>query len=208
MLFKNVFKESAYYKTIEALSPDERTLCVMKQHPFGILVVYVSSFLAFILGLAIISFFLPSVFSSSGTVYALWSFFALVAGVLLLVMLGFSTYVYNQSVLTVTDKNVVQILQKSIYERKVSHISLANIEDVTSEQQGIFANWFNFGTIKIETAGEQANFTFPLCPHPNRIARIILDAKDDFLRSTGLTGSYRNSPRTTRIEHKDTVAIN
>lgn len=195
MLFKNVFKESAYYRTIEATSPDERTLCVMKQHPFGILIIYVSSFLAFMLGLAIISFFLPSVFSSSATVYALWSFFALAAAVVLLIMLGLSTYVYNQSVLTVTDKNVVQVLQKSIYERKVSQISLANIEDVTSEQRGIFSNWFNFGTIKIETAGEQANFIFPLCPHPNRIARIILDAKDDFITKTGQAGSVRSNIR-------------
>jgi hypothetical protein len=78
--------------------------------------------------------------------------------------------------------------------RKVSQLSLANVEDVTSEQRGIFSNMFNYGVLNIETAGEQANFNFGYCPNPHRIAKIILDAKDDFLSNTGQMGSYRNRP--------------
>ncbi|HPD99391.1 PH domain-containing protein [Candidatus Saccharibacteria bacterium] len=193
MLFRNSYKESAYYKTIEVTDRDARLLCAVKQHPFGLMVIYAASFIAFVFALSLISIVLPKTMASTNSIYSAWTVLAFICGFVLVVVLIAITYVYNQSGLTVTNKNVIQILQKSIYERKVSHISLANIEDVTSEQRGVFSTMFNFGTLKIETAGEQANFIFPLCPHPNRVARIILDAKDDFIQATGQAGSYRNN---------------
>lgn len=191
---KKAFKETAYYRTIEATSPDERLLVVVKQHPFGIMTIYILAILAFTASISIISMFLDSVFSTSTVVYAIWAFLALIAALFLLIVLLGVTYIYNQSRLTVTDKNIVQVLQKTLVQRKVSHLSLANVEDVTTDQKGLFAGTFNFGTIRIETAGEQANFNFPMCPQPNRVARIILDAKDEFLQMTGQAGSYRNNP--------------
>lgn len=194
MKIANAFKETAYYRTIEAVSPDERLLCVVKQHPAGIVGIYIIAIVAFTGGLALISLLLPATFgSSSSALYAVWALVALLSGAVLLVVLMLSTYVYNQSRLTVTDKNVVHIMQRGIFNRKVSHLSLANVEDVTASQNGLVANNFDFGTIHIETAGEQTNFTFPMCPQPNRVSRIILEAKQDFLRTTGQTGSYRNA---------------
>jgi hypothetical protein len=193
MLFKNSYKESAYYKTIEAVDRGDRLLCAVKQHPFMLIAIYVSTFVAFIAALVSVSIFIPETSSDTESIYSAWTLLVFAAGLLLIIILIAATYIYNQSHLTITDKNVIQVIQKSLYERKVSHISLANVEDVTSEQRGVFANMFNFGTLKIETAGEQANFIFQLCPHPNRVARIILDAKDDFIRTTGQTGSFRNN---------------
>jgi hypothetical protein len=194
-LVNKAFKEAAYYRTIEAVNTDERLLCVVKQHPFGILIVYLVAVIAFTGGIAIASLYLPSVFNDSATVYVIWTLTAFIFGLILVVVLLLATYVYNQSRLTVTDKNVIQILQKSIVERKISHLSLANVEDVTSEQKGVLANTFDYGTLKVETAGEQANFIFTMCPQPHRVAKIILNAKEDFLINTGQAGSYRNKPR-------------
>jgi hypothetical protein len=188
------FKETAYYRTIEAIDPDERLLCVVKQHPFGIMTIYILAIVAFTAAIALISLLLPNVIVTSAGVYVAWVIMALVlAGALLLVLL-LSSYVYNQSRLTITDKNVVQITQRSITDRKVSHLSLANVEDVTSEQTGIFPGMLNFGTVNIETAVGHPNFKFTMCPQPNRVAKIILDAKRDYLHKTGQAGSYRNNP--------------
>lgn len=202
MLFKNSYQESAYYKTIEAVDRDARLLCAIKQHPFGLLILYASSFVAFISALVLISLFLPKTSGNTESIYSAWTLLAFILGFVLIIVLIAVTYVYNQSALTITDKNVIQVIQKSLYERKVSHISLANVEDVTSEQRGVFANMLNFGTLKIETAGEQANFIFQLCPHPNRVARIILDVKEDFIKATGQTGSFRNNIQLTRSKDK------
>lgn len=188
------FKETAYYRTIEAIDPDERLLCVVKQHPFGIMSIYFLAIVAFTSAIALISLLLPSVVKTTAGVYALWVIIALSLSIFLVIVLLLSSYVYNQSRLTITDKNIVQITQRSIADRKVSHLSLANVEDVTSEQVGVFPQMFNFGTINIETAVGHPNFKFHICPQPNRVAKIILDAKREYLEKTGQTGSYRNSP--------------
>lgn len=188
MLFRDSLRESLYSKSVGEFEADEKVLFVIKQHPFGIILIYLISIVAFIIALAMTSYLLPSMFSSVNGMYVLWFVIALAAGLLLLTVLILSSFVYNQSRLTLTNKKIVQIAQKSIFERKISHLSLANIEDVTSDQQGILANMFNFGTIKVETAGEQANFIFVLCPDPHRVARIILESKDNFWKMGGRSG--------------------
>lgn len=188
MLFRDSLRESLYSKSVGEFEADEKVLFVLKQHPFGIIVIYLSSITAFIIALSMTSYLLPSMFTADSGIYVIWLVVALSAGLILFVVLILSSFVYNQSRFTLTNKKIVQITQKSIYERKISHLSLANIEDVTSNQRGILANMFNFGTIKVETAGEQANFIFVLCPDPHRVARIILDSKDNFWKNGGRSG--------------------
>lgn len=188
MLFRDSFRESLYSKSVGEFEADEKVLFVLKQHPFGIILIYIISITAFIIALSMTSYLLPSLFTSASEVYVLWFVIALGAALILFVVLILSSFVYNQSRFTLTNKKIVQITQKSIYERKISHLSLANIEDVTSNQRGILANMFNFGTIKVETAGEQANFIFVLCPDPHRVARIILESKDNFWKMGGRSG--------------------
>ena len=64
----------------------------------------------------------------------------------------------------------------------VISISLEDIEDVFSEQKGVFANIFGYGELQIETAGESVDIIFGLCPNPHRVTDIILGAKDNYAR--------------------------
>ena len=107
--------------------------------------------------------------------------------------MAIATFVYRQSRLTVTNTSIIQVIQGGLFTRKISQISLANVEDVTSEQNGVFANIFSFGTVKVETAGEQVNFIFNYSPQPARVAKIILQAKADFMITSGQSGSVRNT---------------
>jgi len=188
------FFESNYFKTIETVGPDEHVMCVVYQHPFGIIFIYLATLICLTVGLVGSSVLLPEVLSQTVFGYTIVALLSVVAAIIVGVLLLVSTVVYRQTKLTVTDRNVVEIVQKGILIRKVSQLSLANIEDVTSEQRGIFASLLNFGTLVIETAGDQENFNFSFCPNPHRVAKIILDAKDDFLAATGQTGSFRNRP--------------
>ncbi|MFO0882094.1 MAG: PH domain-containing protein [Candidatus Saccharimonadales bacterium] len=192
------FQESSYFKTIETIGPDEHVMCVVYQHPFGIIFIYAATLVCLTLGLIGISVLFPEVAGTSSGTYTVMAFFAVLIAVLVGILLVMATVVYRQTRLTVTDRNIVLIVQKGLLIRKVSQLSLANVEDVTSEQRGFFSNAFNFGTINIETAGEQANFNFAFCPNPHRVAKIILEAKDDFLSRTGQAGSYRNRPYSNR----------
>ncbi len=185
------YRESEYFKTIEDVSKGERIMCIVHQHPFGIIYIYILSFICLTLALFGISVMLPNF--GVGTInYGTIALISVLAVFIVGLILSLATFVYRKSKLTVTDKNVVQIIQNGLLNRKVSQLSLANVEDVTSEQKGIFSNLFSYGVLNIETAGEQTNFYFNYCPNPHRVAKIILHAKDDFMNTTGQAGSVRN----------------
>jgi membrane protein YdbS with pleckstrin-like domain len=192
LIFGPKYKNPSEIRSMDNIDPDEHILAIAYQHPFALIIMFIAAFVSFIVAMLIIGLLLPTVFGST-TAYAAVALFASVSIVILCLIIAVATFVYRQSRFTVTDRNVIQVLQQGVYNRKVSQISLANVEDVTSHQKGFFANMFNFGTLKIETAGEQVNFVFSFCPEPNKISKIILDAKDDFLMATGQAGSYRNS---------------
>lgn len=166
--------------SIEAITePGEQLVFRTKKHPFGVAVMYLQAFLALILvgGLAYI--IIPGVVGSDlqsqvqGWVMIGLAVFAVVMFLILLVV----TYIYSQNELILTDRNVTQIIRNGLFSRQVSQLSLNNIEDVTADKEGIWAMIFNFGQIRIETAGEQNNFHFAYCPNPNHYGQLLLDTR-------------------------------
>lgn len=187
--------ETTYLKTIETTDPEKHILCTVYQHPFGIISIYLAAFVCIVFVALLSGGVLPSITGETSRTMGGIALGTLLIGLIITLILIVATIVYRKSKLTITDRSVVQVLQKGVLIRKISQISLANIEDVTSEQKGVFATYLGYGVLNIETAGEQANFQFGFCPNPHRVAKIILDAKDDFLSHTGQTGDYRNQAR-------------
>jgi uncharacterized membrane protein YdbT with pleckstrin-like domain len=186
-------RETTQLRTLESLENNEQILCDARQHPFGIIAIYLLCLFGIVGAFFTVTVFLPDSFGTSAQVYSLIALISVIVSVFLVIAMIVATYVYKQSRLTVTNKNVVQVQQGGVFTRKISQISLANVEDVTSVQKGLLAQIFGFGTVKIETAGEQVNFIFNYAPQPARISKIILNAKDEFLIETGQAGSVRNS---------------
>lgn len=172
---------------IRHLAEGEQKLAEIRRHPFGIIIIYLQSIIALALALFLVVFLLPSVNEflglSSSTNNAIVGLFGLISLILVLIFLVLATWIYNSSKLIVTTRNITYINQIGIFNRKISEIAMTNIEDVTSQKEGIFATIFNFGVLKIETAGEQFNFTYTYCVNPVLAAKIILDARESFLLS-------------------------
>lgn len=94
---------------------------------------------------------------------------ALVAGIFTLWVL----YYLNYQI--VTNERVVDIDQKNLLYHVTSELNLGSLEDVTVEVRGILANFFDFGTVYIQTAGTKRNFEFENIPNPHSVAKLILD---------------------------------
>lgn len=161
---------------------DEVLLGTIHKHSFGLFIVYLQAAVGIVLALGLAFFLLPSVLPS-GTAYS-----AAVGFSALTILFGFiiivtATVVYHQSSIVVTDKNITQILQDGLFGRKVSQLTMTNVEDVTAKQHGIFATLLDFGELQIETAGEQKNFVFKYCPRPGYYAKIILEARESYMIS-------------------------
>jgi uncharacterized membrane protein YdbT with pleckstrin-like domain len=168
------------------LNKDEHLVTIVHRSVIGIVFIYLEAFAAVAALLAVFFLAFPDIFSGlsnqSNMLVAAGAVFALA---LLFFILFIATYIYRQSELLVTDKNLIQILQKGLFVRKVSRLSISNVEDVTAEQKGFLPTFFNYGTLIVQTAGEMENFVFPYCPNPNKYADRILDARQAYADQHG-----------------------
>lgn len=163
------------------LEPGEHMITVVRRHPIGIIIIYLEALLG-VGALATLAILIaPDVFNDLSTQTNRLIVAGTILAVAILVFVLFvATYVYRQSRLLITDRSLVQVMQRSLFIRKVSRLSLSNVEDVSAEQRGILATILNYGVLIIQTAGEMENFMFPTCPDPNRYARRILEARQAF----------------------------
>lgn len=76
-----------------------------------------------------------------------------------------------------TNKHIIDISQKAFFARSVSTLALGNIEDVNIDKNGFLATIFDYGDLKIQTAGELPNFELKKVADPERVQRLIMDAK-------------------------------
>ena len=156
----------------------------VRKHPFGIVIIYVETLAAALAALGLIFFIAPSVIGdTSSNAFVILSGLSIFAVALMMLFLLVATYVYRQSELVLTDRNVVQVIQNGLFHRASSRLSMADIEDVTSNQRGIFATLFNYGTLTIETSGEQKNFVFNFCPGSDFFASEVLAARENFVET-------------------------
>lgn len=172
---------------VENLMSDEVQVADVRRHPFGLFVIYLQFVIGIGISFLLIFGFLPSVLTvvniSELQAKTIAYLFAVVVAFLGSIFLVLASRIYRGNQLIVSDVNVTQVLQVGLFNRKVSELSMHNVEDVTAQQRGVLQTFFNYGTLTIETAGEQNNFTFIYCPNPNAYAKAILDSRQQFVRS-------------------------
>lgn len=175
------------YNPLNVMQPDETVVCTVKRHPIGIMGVYIGT--GFLLALlAVLAFIVaPNVLTdmSRSQVTAIGSVIFIVFAILSLAFAFISNTVYWGNSWTVTTDSLTQVTQTSLFNRQSSQLSLGNLEDVTAEQNGILTHIFNFGVLRVETAGERSKFMFLFCPNPNYYAKQILDAREKFEQRRG-----------------------
>ncbi|HEY1835965.1 MAG TPA: hypothetical protein VGG13_04050 [Candidatus Saccharimonadales bacterium] len=165
------------------LQPGERVVCRIKRALVGLVVQYVVGGLIILLAVAMALFVVPQLKgqtdgSSASLVYAVLGVLVVIA----LLFLAVSSSIYRKNQWIVTSDSITQILQPSLVSRQVSQLTLDDLEDMTVQQNGILQSTFNFGTLRAETAGERSKFVFIYCPNPDHFARLILEAREEFMK--------------------------
>lgn len=107
--------------------------------------------------------------STSGKfiVYGFYYFFILSG----YIFVNYMTWFYNISL--VTNIRIVDIDFSEVVFEHVSATKLSQVEDVTYVQVGIIRSIFDYGDVRIQTAGTASNFIFSAVPHPENVIRII-----------------------------------
>ncbi len=177
------------------MQPNEQVICEIRRHPIGILTMYVGSGLLLVLIAAIIFGIVPNTVTSvSQTKIIGFGAIAFLAISLLTISFTFiANKVYWGNRWILTSDSLTQVSQSSLFDRQSSQLSLKNLEDVTAEQNGILSHMFNYGVLRVETAGERSKFMFIYCPNPNYYAQQVLDARERYEQSDGPAPVYQQT---------------
>ena len=85
---------------------------------------------------------------------------------------------YYLDVLIITDKRIFDIEQKGLFSRTSSSFRIDRIQNITIDQKGILQTLLDFGTIKLETAGDGENFIAPYIADPYEIKKFVNEMQD------------------------------
>lgn len=171
-----------FFKFIE-FDANEQLVTEIRKHPFGLFIIFATGALVTVALLAVgaVGGFVD--FSSSGTAGAnsMKPVLVLISFVLLigtLIMTYIAAFLYTSNVIFVTSEKIAQVLYISLFNRKVSQLSIGDVQDVTVSQNGVMAHIFNYGTLVIESAGEQENYKFTYVPEPYEVSKLIVGAHE------------------------------
>ncbi len=105
--------------------------------------------------------------------YTLWILFLWIS-----FFVGWTKYYLD--VWYVTEKRIIAVEQKRIFDREISNIRFDRIQDVTVEVDGFIPTFLDFGNIKVQTASEDdLDFIMNIVRHPDEVRRVIFSQHNE-----------------------------
>lgn len=173
-----------FFKLVE-FDEDEELISEIRKHPIGLFAIYFTGF--FVAAVLLLTMFLIAGLSSqdlfeTGADFSRFRTLIIIIGFLLagltVLMTIIGGIIYRNNVVFITTEKIVQVLYRNIIDRKISQLNTGDVQDVTVRQDTIFSRIFNYGTIIVETAGEQQNYMFTFAPTPYKYAKDIITAQE------------------------------
>ena len=73
----------------------------------------------------------------------------------------------------VTNERLVDIDFVNLLYKNFSQAELTKVQDISFTARGFFSTIFNYGAVRVETAGESPNLEFDLVPYPEKVVETI-----------------------------------
>lgn len=123
-------------------------------------------------------------FEGAGVSSALGLFLLVMVVVILLGAVA-AAYVYRKNYFVLTDQKLVMVRTFNPVHRKVSQLSIGDIQDVSVEQPTLMSRMFKYATLVVETAGEQSNLRMTLIADPFDVNKAIVQAHESNMQQYG-----------------------
>lgn len=88
---------------------------------------------------------------------------------------------YYLDVWTITNKRLIAVDQVGFFNRTTASFRFERLQDMEVSVNGILATLLDFGSLEIQTAGEDSNFKVYGLPSPGDLKALILSAADGTL---------------------------
>ena len=125
--------------------------------------------------------------------------FLLFTWLLIVWMIGWNMWTdYYLDVLLITDKRIFDIDQHGLFRRTSASFRIDNIQNITVEMKGIIQTLLDFGTIRLETAGESVDFVAHYITNPYEVKKFINEMQDQ--ASDRSQAVHMNAPPASEME--------
>jgi uncharacterized membrane protein YdbT with pleckstrin-like domain len=155
--------------------PDEEIIFKVRKHWlilfFSFFKAFISLIILFII-LYLIGFSLVVFYLALSIIFGIWF-------IVTIVYAFYEWAIWYLDLYVLTDKRIIDIEQKTLFSRQVSESSLERIQDVTFETRGFFATFFNYGNIKVETAGKETVISLDQVSEPDKLQKIIVNQSSE-----------------------------
>lgn len=108
----------------------------------------------------------------------LWGIVTLIAGY-------FVWYRYQYDEWIITNQRLIDSVKKHWFHQHLISTDLINIEDMSVSKEGIMQTLFNYGDLRCETAGHEANFVLKGIPNPSGVLDTVDAARDEARQQLG-----------------------
>lgn len=120
----------------------------------------------------ILDFFLLTLLFSQG----LWGIIVFFVVFLFILIIIWRTWIiWSKNVFIITNRRIIDVDQHGFFSKTVSECDYVKIQDVSYTVKGLFATFFHFGRIQIQTAGNIANLELDLIKDPAHVQEVIMD---------------------------------
>ena len=135
------------------------------------------AFLAFLLALFVLALYVPL-----GALAINRTSILLALGLPLFVVFLLLLYKYDDyrnDIYVLTDEKIIDVERKPLaLSRVTQETSLDRVQNVTSQQKGLWANLLDYGDVVIQTAAADRGITFSTVRHPQQVQRLIFQKMD------------------------------
>lgn len=86
--------------------------------------------------------------------------------------------IWRKDVLVITNQRIIDINQKSLFDKEVAEINFNKVQDVIYQVKGVLATTFNFGRVEVHLVGGSI-LALERVPNPRRIQELLIKLKNE-----------------------------
>lgn len=165
------------------LEADEHILIQVRKHWFILALQLLAVCIIAVLPLILYAIVLSTIpLSFDATEYISLSVVLYTSWLVIMWMMLFSIWTnYYLDVWTITNKRLIAVDQKGFFFRTTASFRLERLQDTIVSVNGMLATLLDYGSLEVQTAGEEKNFKAFGLPSPGNLKGIILGATDTLM---------------------------
>jgi len=150
--------------TFKGQRPEETVRQVIRRHPIVFFWPLLQATIALAIAVVVFVYFdFCLVFYTIGGAAALFIFAVIFK----------ANFIYQNSFCLITNQRVINVDQRSFFDRQITETDFSKIQDVTNTTSGVIGTAFNIGNIIIQTAGTQNQLIIKKIPDPYEVQQEI-----------------------------------